>query len=355
MRFFFINFKKKKKKIFEMRKFCFISIYFWYFYIISLLFITFLNFLIYNLFKSNQIIQKCERCSDQNQIKFENVEEITFVSVPRPFMKKDVYNRNKLAISSWLSCSNKSKVLLFVNRSDFDPTGEFPNEIDELYGKNRVIYAGPIRSNINNIPYIDEWFKKGIDLSESKYICFINGDIVLSSKWLLRVKQVFQVMKNKSIVMIGQRIDFTLNQGDFQNLRFNSSNLLEEIDNMVENSIHSDHSPYGVDTFTFRIDKLPFNVNLIPPFIMGRYNWDNWLVGYLNSVCETITFNTNPPIYHVDHQRHNFDISDYLVSINHYLRKANKNFFGSNYDTKWEIIDNKLIKRGLGISIELSD
>ena len=35
------------------------------------------------------------------------------------------------------------------------------------------------------------------------------------------------------------------------------------------------------------------------------------------------------------------------------IKNANKNYFGSNYDTKWEIIGNSLIKRSTNISIEL--
>ena len=85
--------------------------------------------------------------------------------------------------------------------------------------------------------------------------------------------------------------------------------LLHEIDNIATNlSKHSDHSPYGVDTFTFKADNPPFDPYLIPPFIMGRYNWDNWIIGWLNHISETVTFNLDPPIYHINHIRHGFDV-----------------------------------------------
>lgn len=331
-----------------MKKLLRLPIRYWLIYFVSIISICIINVFLFVFIKSENRNAFCPRCSNQKEIIYNEVEEITFITVPRPFLKKNAYKRNKLAISSWLSSSNRSRVILFVNRSEFDPSGEFPNEIEKRYGAERIQYLGPIRSNHNGVPYIDDWFRKGIDFSQSKYVCFINGDILLSSKWLDRVKHVFSAMNEKPVVMIGQRIDFTLTDDEYDRIDFSSHHLLSDIDEMVNRSKHSDHSPYGVDTFTFRVDKPPFDVEMIPPFIMGRYNWDNWLVGWLNTIADTVTFNTNPPIYHVDHQRNNFDVSDNLVAINHHLKKANKDYFGSNYDTKFEISRNRLIRRGIG-------
>ncbi|EAY21725.1 hypothetical protein TVAG_237510 [Trichomonas vaginalis G3] len=295
----------------------------------------------------------CPRPSNFREITLNSVDEIAFITVPRPFMNGDIFERNKLAIHSWLSVSNSSRVLLFVNRSEYDPSGEFPNLLDKLYGPDRVKYLGYIKSDLNEVPYIDHWFIRGLQETESKYVCFINADIVLSSTWLHRVKQVFQSMKNKNVVMIGQRIDFDLRKEKLSTLNYGSKDFLKEIDRFVMDSYHEDHSPYGIDTFTFRADNPPFNPEMIPPFIMGRYNWDNWLVGWLNTICDTVTFNLDPPIYHVNHERHNFDPEDNRVAVNDRLRKANRNFFGSNYDTNWEIKDGKICSRLLPIRYDL--
>ena len=319
------------------------------FYLISIIFVTFLNFIIFTSLHPNLCppikSTHCPRCPTDSEIIYKEVEEITFITVPRPFMNEDLFDRNKLAIHSWLSCSNRSRVILFVDKEEFDPSGNFPRELERLYGKERIEYLGPIRSDHNNIPYIDDWFRKGVMFTKSKYVCFINGDIVLSSSWLKRVKQVFEVMKDKRTVLIGQRIDFDLNKKILKELNYGSETFLEEVDDMVLMSNHEEHSPYGIDTFTFDVENMPFNVDLIPSFYMGRYNWDNWLVGWLNSICDTVTFNLDPPIYHVNHQRHNFDVNDAKVAVNHHLKIANHNYFGSNFDTKWQIIKGKLSNR----------
>ena len=319
------------------------------FYFLSILFVTFLNFGIFTSLHPRMCppvhSAKCPRCPSDSEIIYKEVEELTFITVPRPFTNEDSFERNKLAIHSWLSCSNRSRVIFFIDKDEFDPSGAFPKELAKLYGSERIEFLGPIRSDHNNIPYIDDWFKKGVMNTKSKYVCFINGDIVLSSGWLKRVKQVFQVMKDKRTVLIGQRIDFDLNKKMLNELNYGSESFLEEVDDMVQMSHHQEHSPYGIDTFTFDVENMPFNTDLIPSFYMGRYNWDNWLVGWLNTICETVTFNLDPPIYHVNHPRHNFDINDDKVAVNHHLKKANRNYFGSNYDTRWEIVKSKLHNR----------
>jgi hypothetical protein len=278
-----------------------------------------------------------------------SLDEITFISVPRPLSKDDQYRRMKLAISSWLACSPSASVLLFINRTEFDPSGRFPTEIDDQFGGERVIYAGGIRTDHSGVPYIHEWFLEGIRQTPSRFVCFINSDILLSAKWLSRVKQVYNAIgAEKQVVLIGQRIDFELTKAEYKRLRFTQKDLLGDIDAMVERSSHSDHSPYGIDTFTFAVDPLPFDPDLIPPYIMGRYNWDNWLIGWWNKICNTVTFNLAPPIYHINHVRHSFDVNDSKVAINHHLKRANKNYFGSNYDTKWQILPDNILARRRG-------
>jgi hypothetical protein len=252
----------------------------------------------------------------------------------------------KLSISSWLSCSPTSSVLLFVNRTNFDPSGKFPAEIETQFGQGRVIYAGGIRSDFSGVPYINEWFLAGIQQTPSRYVCFINSDILLSEKWLSRVKQIYRAMgAERRLILIGQRIDFDLDNKEYGKLQFTQGKLLEDIDAMVKRSRHSEHSPYGIDSFTFNIEPMPFDPDRIPPYLMGRYNWDNWMVGWWNKICDTVTFNLDPPIYHINHVRHNFNVNDSKVAINHHLKKANKNYFGSNYDTKWQVVEGNIVMR----------
>jgi hypothetical protein len=317
---------------------------FWELYVSSVAVVCVVNFFV---FKS--ITRKppciCPPCAGSRSPPLSSIDELTFISVPPPNLKLEAYNQTKLAISSWLAVSPKAHVLPFVNRTAFDPSGRFPDELGRLFGSGRVIYGGPIKHDMGDVPYIDDWFRQGIRKSNSTYVCFINADIVLSARWLDRAREVYTAAGDRPIVVIGQRIDFDLNLDLYAELSFSQRSLLLEIDEMVDKSAHSDHSPYGVDNFLFRIDRLPFDPERIPPFIMGRYNWDNWIIGYLNQVCQTVTFNLSPPIYHINHRRHNFDTEDHRVAVNHHTKRANKDYFGSNYDTTWEVVGDELVHR----------
>jgi hypothetical protein len=323
---------------------------FWYFYVASIIVAVSVNSVYLMSFHKPKVSEGWSRSEGPGDgVVYTEVEELTFISVPRPLKEEKQYKRMKLAIGSWLACSPHARVILFINRTNFDPSGKFPNELESEFGENRVTYAGAIRADFSGVPYINDWFIQGVRHAKSRYVCFINSDILLSGKWLKRVRQVFQAMPDDlKPVLIGQRIDFDMQDSRYKRLTFSQEQLLKDIDSLVDSSKHSDHSPYGVDTFTFRIDPLPFDVEKIPPFVMGRYNWDNWLIGWLNKICDTITFNLDPPIYHMNHPRHNFDVNDSKVAINHHLKKANNDYFGSNYDTKWEIVDGELVSRKRG-------
>jgi hypothetical protein len=116
---------------------------------------------------------------------YSSIERLTFVSVPRPNLTREGHFRYKLAFCSWLSVSPHSYVLLFVHRSGVRILAD---ELDQLYGPGRVIYAGPIKHTFGDVPYVDEWFRHGIRRSPSDSVCFINSDILLSGDWFKRAE-----------------------------------------------------------------------------------------------------------------------------------------------------------------------
>jgi hypothetical protein len=291
---------------------------------------------------------KCPTCESRNDVKYDGPDDITFITVPRPRVDYSHREKYKLAISSWLSASKNSKVILYVPEEEFDTTGRLQKEFVDMFGENRVFYKGYLKSDQDNVPYVDDWFKRGVDDAETKYVCFINTDILLSSNWMKRLKQVYSVFdERKKLVLINQRIDFDLN-ADASWFKYNSPTLLEDIDNLVQRSHHETHSPAGIDTFTFRKDFLPFNPDVIPPFIVGRYNWDNWLVGYLLQTATVVSFGIDPPVYHINHIRHQFDIEDPRVAVNHYLRQMNYNFFATNDNADYSVLQGWMLVNMFG-------
>jgi hypothetical protein len=252
----------------------------------------------------------------------------------------------KLSICSWLAASPSANVLLFLNRTEFDLCSRVQFEIDEQFGAGRVVFAGKIRADDSGVPYINEWFIEGMRQKTSRYVCFINSDILISARWFSCARQIFKVMGyDRNVLLIGQRIDFVLIDSEYDKLRFTQNSLLVDIDSMVQRSPHSNYCVDGIDSFTFNVNLPPFNAAMIPPFLMGRPVWDNWLIGWCNQISDTVTFNLDPPIYHINHVNHTNDPKDPKVIFNRELWKANGNYYGTNINTKWRVINRRIVAR----------
>jgi hypothetical protein len=159
---------------------------FWVLFGTSMVFVGYLSF----MFFRSCLLLSCNHRHLQvgHSRAYDSIDELTFISAPRPNLRLEAYNRTKLAISSWLSASPYSNVLLFVNRTSYKT---LIDELEILYEPGRVICGRPIKTDLAGTPYIDDWFQEGIRLSPSTYVCFINADILISRNWLIRAKEIF--------------------------------------------------------------------------------------------------------------------------------------------------------------------
>lgn len=284
---------------------------------------------------------------------YTDVDEITFVSVPHLITTKERLMGMKMAISSWLSVSPKSSVLLFTNPFEFDPTRSFRTFINNLFGRNRIFYATPIKTNENNVPYVNEWFIRGIKQTKSRYVCFLNSDLVVPSNWFNITKKVFNlsIFSEKSPVFITKRINFHLNESifnsiDFKSYKSNPNQLLNVFEKIVfDDPNRKAEHPCAIDSFTFRADQVPFDVRRIPPFFMGRPLWDGWLVGYMNSVCDTITYGDTSRLYHIEHPRNESNWSGSNPETASNKNNYKPRFYGDNSRTKWMVENGFLVKK----------
>ena len=94
---------------------------YWLFYFFSIIIIAVINAVFYSPSRilaknTDNIVQKdqteatfcnCRKCDYKRHIKYNEVEEITFISVPRPLKKDKAKRSMKLALSSWLASSPK--------------------------------------------------------------------------------------------------------------------------------------------------------------------------------------------------------------------------------------------------------
>jgi hypothetical protein len=271
-----------------------------------------------------------------------NQRGMTFVSVPKSPGSWEGCMRLRLVIGSWLSSDPDAQVVLFADRRHICRRMGLAGNLDELYGKGRVIYAGPGRRDRDGVPFVHSWFKDGAKLTYTKYVSLINSDIVLSSRWNPEITTMLDSLNSSwrpFVLSVRSDVDFPI--WGFNQVRFAPNHMMHDIDRVMVVLNASKHAMGGIDIFTFNRDDPPFELEGIPHFLMGKLHWDVWLVKMANECCDPIYTKFDPPIYHLNH---------HAKPHNYFERKARRNTalalkaggWENVWNSKWYLNEGKL-------------
>jgi len=258
---------------------------------------------------------------------------ITFCIVPYLKISKELYRTYMLSMASWLDTSNHSQILILWDENSFDTNGSLIQSLKNQYGNDRIRFLSNIEVDEDNIPYINDWFLKGFDNTNTNYICFINSDIILPLGWYTRVKYLYNFFsrQEKQHAIVSRRCDIDLNTNTFH---LN-----------IEDYQRKTHSKWGVDFYLISLYPMHLNIDDIPPFHMGKYRWDPWITGWLNAHIDVVSFGDEFCTYHINHKPKERDMSDIKVKENFELAAKNNRYNGANHLTKYYLKKNKLCKR----------
>lgn len=218
---------------------------------------------------------------------------LTMFSTCRPF--EDIYEQIQLnALASWARM--KQEIILFGNEAG----------IAEACKKYSFRHVSKLRRNKKGTPLVGAMFKTAESLASNNILCYSNADIVLHG--LVDAVRIV-AKKFDRFLVIGRRWD----AGSIGVLKF-SSNWQEKIKKGAKL-----HAATGIDFFAFTKGVWPE----IPPFALGRWAWDNWLVD--NAVSSGIDVIDATKVVTAVHQEHP-----------HYPRrgeqwKANQELFGDRH------------------------
>ncbi len=186
---------------------------------------------------------------------------ITIFSIPKPFDSEfAIIQRN--AIQSWCVLAPDVEVILFGNE---DGTAEIAYEFG-------IRHAPEVVCNEYGTPLLSDLFAKAQRLSRHPILCYVNADIILTSGLIAALQYVAH---KPSFLMIGRRWDVNIQElWDFSKQGW-ENHLVEYV---VTNG--KMHLPTAIDYFVF-----PHGFyKEIPPFAIGRYAWDQWLVYYARAI-----------------------------------------------------------------------
>jgi len=198
-----------------------------------------------------------------------------------------IHQRN--ALRSWRKIFPDANIIIFGNE---EGTETIANEI----GAQRIT---GLKRGAFGTPYVNEIFFRAQQMTSFARMCYINSDIILTSSFRQMIERVSCCLgKNNwdNFLTIGQRWDVHFDE----EINFEEANWEEKISNFTR--AHGRvHPSSGIDYFFF----LKGLFDEIPPFLIARMGWDNWLPWYALRRREVpLLDGTNATfIIHLEHSR----------------------------------------------------
>jgi hypothetical protein len=182
---------------------------------------------------------------------------LTFFTTAKPFRgHSGIIQRN--ALKSWTLLHPDVEVLLFGDDQGAD-------EVAQELG---IHHEAHVARDPHGLKRLDYLFSRARAVAQHDFICYINCDIILVQDFLRAFERVKQA--HREFLMVGRRRDTQINEAwDFERMDWQAqlkSRALEKAQL---------RTPEWIDYFAF--SRGVFRANL-PPFVIGRVFWDNWLV-----------------------------------------------------------------------------
>jgi hypothetical protein len=229
-------------------------------------------------------------------------------------------------------------VILIVDPKTFDPNLTLFNAVAEDFGPGRLTYRHTLETNRDGIPYINNWFKSAVLSAPMTTLTIINADILLPSGWIDTITKILDVFGETAFVT-GYRLNFDLKTSTIRELLDMKSHKNVDYDTLVHSYNYKPYGMRGMDFFTFLNHPGTKFFELFPPFLMGKYEWDNWVMGKMRQKHQTITLGSNFRVYHWNHpSTANKRWSPYSL-YNKRLRVLYYSSTSDNEHTKWRLKD----------------
>jgi len=181
---------------------------------------------------------------------------LTILAVPKAFEGHfGLIQRN--AARSWARLEPPPEIILFGN----DPgTAEMAAEVGARHVPDIAVSPA-------GAPMLDDLLARGQELARGRVVCFVNADIILTPAWM-RAVQTAAAWRPR-FLMVGRRWNFDL----LEPLDLSTPAWAEELVARAQRE-GKQASNMFIDYFVFPRGLL----TEIPPFVIGRPGYDNWLL-----------------------------------------------------------------------------
>lgn len=207
---------------------------------------------------------------------------LTIFSTPKPFRGHEaVIQRN--AIKSWTLLHPDCEIILFGD-------DEGASEVSTEFG---IRHEPKVLRNEYGTKYLDYIFDRAQEIAKHDILSYVNCDIILMNDFVEAAQELYGW--RKTFLMIGQRWDMDITES----LDFGRSDWEDRLRALVLRE-GKQRNPQWIDYFVFSRGMY----SDIPPFVIGRVRWDQWLVWKARSLKIPVV-DASPTVIGV-HQNHDY-------------------------------------------------
>ena len=208
---------------------------------------------------------------------------LTFFTTAKHFVGHDgVIQRN--ALKSWKLLDADVEIILF---GDEEGTSETAREL----GLRHEVH---VERSARGTKRLDYMFTRAQAMARHEVLCYCNCDILLMDDFRRAVQQV--ALARRKFLMVGRRWDVNIARGcDFERADWQA-----ELRKLAIRSARQ-RGPEWIDYFVFTRGLYAGN---IPPMVVGRVHWDNWLVWKAQDAGCTVVDASDAAV--VAHQNHDY-------------------------------------------------
>jgi len=212
---------------------------------------------------------------------------LTIFAMPKAFRGHiGVIQRN--AIASWTRINPHPHVLLLGND---DGTAEIARELG-------VQHVPDIERNRWGTPLVSDIFAQAQKLSNTPHLCYVNSDIMLFDDFMAALLRV--AAWSNRFLMVGRRTDTDITEP----MNFQQSGWAAQVRDLARRTGHLQIAR-NIDYFAF-----PRGLySSVPPFGIGRFWWDNWLVWKVRSMGAPVV-DVSTQVLAI-HQNHDYSHTTY--------------------------------------------
>lgn len=226
--------------------------------------------------------------------------DVTFTTPIKTDLRPNDIYIIKLAVHSWLSQSNTSRLQLFVDSKNISIIELIENVILANYDKSRVDIIEFEKHSCGNRPLLSEWVQKSVLHCKTQYLTFVNSDIILSDIWYEELTKYFGAFRYPTLFFANR---YELKLYGITKTVLDTPEKLDSYYKMIvqrkfPNTIYQ-FNPCGIDIFTFDIHNPPLPTNNLSEFCLGCPKWDDYITYLGNHYGIVSCYAEAIPIYHL--------------------------------------------------------